>query len=508
MMFPVRWSITLAGVGGLSAFFVARSDFLISDNSAADKVAVRDAQLEIASKSVLPDSSNVPKFPGPRPLPENSSRLAATGVHLHSTNLIAFEETLRRLIGRDPTAAAEFCTGWGLDPHELQEILAKVTAKESMAFLRAYCRAIAKESPFEAVSLIRAIPVAAFPRDSLGIICASALRSGSGEVRHWLAGVSARDQAAILDDAYPEIQQLSGFSGRTCARAWLEFRLDLPDPGPGVFDAFRGLSSESSEALMHLAKKMPDKQQKWANGMIRLWQTTTLENAFLSDPTATWVQIQEMPSSERKEMRPDLLFSRYAEQNPREAWQFARHIPDSEIQDSVVLTIVGSVSQLPLSERRRIAFEHLSQIDQARGALVVSALMKCYAEEDPWAGSLAVTELANSPVRDAAIAALAKSWSQLDAAAASDWIAQLPAGRSRDLAVRELTSNSIDDPEVALQNVANINNAQLRNEAARTVFAAWNSLNPAWIAELARKAGFSESEIAIFGTSLAAGSAK
>lgn len=228
--------------------------------------------------------------------------------------------------------------------------------------------------------------------------------------------------------------------------------------------------------------------------MVGFWETVKMEDAFLANPAATWEQIRSLPGREGAQLRPDLLFERYAGENPREAWAMARAILDPGIQSSVMLTVAAS-AKIPLSERRNMVLDYLKQADQERSIACVTALMEAYGNSEPWAGSQSLSELPGGPVRDAAVTVLAKTWSQLDAPSASEWIAELPSGRARDLAVRELTANSVDDPEVALLNVARIGDQSLRREAARIVFDAWHAMNPGWIADLARRAGLSTTEI-------------
>jgi hypothetical protein len=78
---------------------------------------------------------------------------------------------------------------------------------------------------------------------------------------------------------------------------------------------------------------------------------------------------------------------------------------------------------------------------------------------------------------------------------ASDWIATMPAGRERDSAVRELVSNAVDDPEIALLNANAIGDRKLRLEAAQEVIKLWEPRNASWLRGIARDAGFSETEL-------------
>jgi hypothetical protein len=70
-----------------------------------------------------------------------------------------------------------------------------------------------------------------------------------------------------------------------------------------------------------------------------------------------------------------------------------------------------------------------------------------------------------------------RSWSSYDPVAASEWLAQQPASRTRDFAIRELVLSSKDDPEIALANAAAISDPKVRLDAARDIVKVWRDID-------------------------------
>jgi hypothetical protein len=118
------------------------------------------------------------------------------------------------------------------------------------------------------------------------------------------------------------------------------------------------------------------------------------------------------------------------------------------------------------------------------------------AEGDSGRASAFLEQLPPGDVRDQTTLTFAKRWAALDPVATSEWVADLPAGRIRDLATRELISAARDDPERALTNAAGIADADLRFTAARSVLRVWRDADPARAEAFVRASGFSPDETA------------
>jgi hypothetical protein len=98
--------------------------------------------------------------------------------------------------------------------------------------------------------------------------------------------------------------------------------------------------------------------------------------------------------------------------------------------------------------------------------------------------------------REESVVALASYWINEKPSEATNWIQQFPAGRERDLANSSLISAAADDLPFAFETSRNIEDIQVRDEALKSLAAAWAKVNPGKFAQAAADAGLSTAEVA------------
>ena len=82
-------------------------------------------------------------------------------------------------------------------------------------------------------------------------------------------------------------------------------------------------------------------------------------------------------------------------------------------------------------------------------------------------------------IQHGAIEAAADHWVRNDPQAAAEWIAELPAGRTRDIATERLVDHSSEaDPEYALQWALSTSNREHQTDMLHHVFEQWNEADP------------------------------
>lgn len=183
-------------------------------------------------------------------------------------------------------------------------------------------------------------------------------------------------------------------------------------------------------------------------------------------------------------------------------------IAKDHAEDSLIAQVLKAGVQtysIPLQDRAGKLLTSLPLLRNESDQIdCVTGLFKSFGFNDPYEGVKMIGLFPTPVTREAAVLALAQSWSETDPINASEWIAELPPGPTRDKAIRALISQSSDDPERALSNARAIANPELRLIAATEVMRAWNRINPDVALSFAVAAGFSNEEI----TAIRRGAAK
>ena len=132
--------------------------------------------------------------------------------------------------------------------------------------------------------------------------------------------------------------------------------------------------------------------------------------------------------------------------------------------------------------------------DPAILAPLVSRVATDYAAWDTVEAISFIARVPNEYLKQVAVETLSKEWSKVDPVAASQWIADLPAGKLRDVAAKELVAATVDDPERAFENAAAIADPELRINAALQIAAAWKKIDYPYIAKIIANSRMSTAE--------------
>ncbi len=260
-----------------------------------------------------------------------------------------------------------------------------------------------------------------------------------------------------------------------------------------VHNAFLELAQEDPRQALRRAVAMTSHNHEITHSIFKTWVT--------QDPREAAEWVTAMPNSTTAQSFKESVFGQWSQTDPARAaaflhesagWQsegsaelyrsiaasWARQDPEgllawstslpAEHRDQVLgISLTATASQDPI-----IALEHVTSVeDPAQRSVLEASIGKQWGERDPAAALPWMDVHANaSTALHAVIKDTAKAWVLSDPQQASQWISQLPSGRSRDHAVAGMVHalvsglNPINEFEAATQWARTIDDPAMREE--------------------------------------------
>lgn len=160
----------------------------------------------------------------------------------------------------------------------------------------------------------------------------------------------------------------------------------------------------------------------------------------------------------------------YANQNRSEALAWAQKLPDGPLKNRVFAIVVERLATLSPTDSLRL-LPQLSETDQLK---VSRALGKEWTKIDAAAAQQWITQLPEGAMRREAVAAMAQQMVSTNPMATVRWLDQLPNGPSRDAAIGAFAGQFVqEDPLVALSWTGAIGNAQTRAAELERITRQW-----------------------------------
>jgi hypothetical protein len=429
---------------------------------------------------------------------ERSKTLSQIGIYLRAIRPKSLDLLILSLAETNVEDAVRLSFACGVEHANTWKLLNRLPEEARLSFQRRYCAALSEKNPLEATDFANVVAATELPGDAASVLCVSLLAASDGTVIRWLSTLSPGDSAHVLDEALAPLNVRTPLPDVKSAQAWLSARAAFPGTLPDrAADLFAQLSKSMDRgALLELASKLPPKERDKAIEKV-FAGNMSIVTELADDPSAALGLIETLPETIRSKVRLNALY-RYGCRDPESALRIATETGGDPDKQKVIDYLLGRPdSDVSLSVKKDLLIQHLSTLSTDGGALNgLAYFMSEYGDIDPLGGVNTCKTLPAGPIQNAAMQSLARSWSRTDPVPASEWIASLPAGTARDLAVRELVANALNDPEGALLNARQIANPQLRMDAAREVVKAWPPSNSEWIYKLTENAGFTASEVA------------
>ena len=425
---------------------------------------------------------------------------AQLGPNMNLANPQRFADLVVHLCNTNPIEAAHFCMVCKVSYTDIQHFAAALQQDGRARFLQTFAGSLGAKNPNESIDFVNAISPDDLPNEATSLVCASLLRCGAGQVTQWLSSKDPGDQASLLDNALTPLDTGHNypFGTTVAAKAWLDLRLKLPTINEKtlhrVFDEIVYQTDE--KILFGYINDFPASMKNDAL-LVAYRASGKLAEEMKIDPKASLNTIQSLPKAISNDVLIDTLV-RCAAENPGKAFSLVRETHSEELATRVLDRVLCLPSTTVSLEDKQKMLNEASTLRAVNpeGLSGLGSFMEQCVSANPKQGVDMCNALPQGALKDQAVISLAKAWSTEDPIAASEWMAIMPAGRLRDLAVGQLVPNTTEvDPQISLLNARQIGDPRLRAEAAQKVITTWAHSNREWICNLAKQAGYDQIEI-------------
>jgi len=425
----------------------------------------------------------------------NPSHSTILGRLMSSDQRLAFQ-LLSAWAGEDPAKAAQIAFETRLNPNTLQKAAARMEASVREHFLSACSEQLWGRSPLQAEAFAEVFPPDSLSKQAKAALAANLLPLGQDVLKGWIGELVPEAKSEVLSNAFSAWES----SGRMrlspeVAKTWLDLCRGLPNLNKdhvllaGCLAA-RIAKLSTLEQYVSLVSETDKPSVATA-----IYESASL---FLAkhDPAGLRNQVQDASPEIKNRLLPNSV-AVLATVDHQAAMEWLNSTDDSQTRAALEYGLIGFGSaEMPISARRELCLKRLREggnLDVLEPA--VERLSQDYASSDPSEGIRILEALPESDTKSRLVSSFVKTWAEVDAVSASEWLVELQPGRVRDLAVKELVLASRDDPEMAIGNVVAIADRTLRVAAAQSLVDGWRNLNPAWILGLLREANFAQSEL-------------
>lgn len=413
-----------------------------------------------------------------------------------ATGLVPF------LLGIPENTAAEWCMSKRIGGARLKEVLIKMDEGRKATFLQAYARKAILERPDAIQNVLDAVRVGDLAGDLRSFVAGAALCTDVGSFQRWIEGLPNAEKASLLDTAYTSAFDPSGpfyhvKPDKTFIHSFLEARIKIPPiDSKIVTSCLARLPTLELAESMHVVSLLPQADQEAAK---HAFYEAKVSGLLSDNPSRLSQFIEGLTPDAQGKIGPTAFAMLYGV-DPAGALSWWSRIQNPQLKLSMARALfVGSADYLnvPRSEKERILGPILdSGADATAIAPLVTEVFSDLGRFSTADGKRLLSKVPDGRLKLEATRTFARQWSEQDPAAASEWMATLPAGEYRDNAVRELVACSRDDPERALMNAHAIQDPALRAAAAKDVIDLWTNIDPASALSFARAAGFTEADLA------------
>jgi hypothetical protein len=329
------------------------------------------------------------------------------------------------------------------------------------------------------------------PKTATGAVARGLMVTGdSGGLETWMQGLDATERANLWDQA------IGVRPSATEARLYLDKRpRDVPPNIWALSSAASALPDAEADEVLQLVDDAKGPAANVKQQARTLIASRRLSALITDAPEKVSEFLTAVRDEDRERVIEEVLY-KGAEREVAAVRQWADECQDIALRARIENKIAeneikfGDFAQV---EKRVFGLLQVGASPQAC-VPVFNQLVTAYGSESAKVTAL-IQRLPAGELRDQMTVSFVQKWAESDPASASEWIAQLPPGRGRDLAVRELVISSRDDPARALANAAGIEDEKTRLEAARLVLRVWRDVDPAQAAALLPTAGFPATDL-------------
>lgn len=374
-----------------------------------------------------------------------------------------------------PKIAAQSMIRAGANGAALRAVAQKLPARARSELLIAFAQEASKSDRRALFAFETLAPVDTAPA-ARAVIAQSLLRIDPLAANRWLEGMKPEDYAAVINRTFQNPDALS-IDKNSLARFYLARVSDNMQPdGANLRIVIELLAQEKIETAAQTLAAFP----RWDEKL-----KPALFSEFLRRCSADRSsQIDEIISAAPKELRSELTkgaLQTLMEQDVEKALEWWRKEErGSENEKTLFATLAKPKVKIAPRELEALCKNALlSGVAPEDVAPAIHRMVNDLAAWDTKEALRAITALPAGSIQEGAVKKLCAQWALLDPILASEWIADMPPGRTRDIAAKELVSGAVDDPERALQVANAISDAAIRSDAIGTIVKAWRRIDSA-----------------------------
>ncbi len=283
---------------------------------------------------------------------------------------------------------------------------------------------------------------------------------------------------------------------------WLDARLAFPDlPKEDILRTLSGVGQSIADpAVMYrYAEQLPESFRAEAR---EIAEESEFESLLLRNPGEA-MRMCERKGADFTAKHQERLLQAQAGASPQTTLAALKETRDPALRSRLMASIVGSESLwVDQTLRTKLCLDLVGTApDLTLYKKEVTRLLESITDVSSQAGIDLLDKLPSS-MRSEATVTLVQKWAKHEPVAASEWIANAQLGASRDAVISTLVASSHDDPEMAFANASVIKDPKLREDAARQVIKAWESIAPEAVYQLLQKSSLPKEEVAVLAQEL------
>ncbi len=385
----------------------------------------------------------------------------------------------------------------GISPMAFARRSAEMEAEEANLAIHGYLFALAQESPSEMASAARVFEQSRLLPKTQSLMVAALLNYDAETCTNWTAGLSPAQRDKLLDSAFVWYEDQPNAPAHLVptargARYYLENRGQGRSPNIDLL----------AEAVRRVPDITPSEVQQWTGALpakdrqrlIAQAQEMSIRATLSRDPALAIQQALQLPVEQRGSvMLPMLQLA--AAQNFPATLAALQGTSDPALKSQAIAGILCSDTaespalNLSYATRKAASVGFANEKEGSGEAKkVVSRLIEEAVNFSPSEAVNLLPEFHHRETRDSATLDIAKVWAAKDPAAASEWVATLPAGKLRAEALSMVLKNAYDQPEEVVRNLDALEDPKLKQEILDGLRKKWDAVIPGYIETLSPRA--------------------
>ncbi len=376
--------------------------------------------------------------------------------------------------------------GLGLDKVQMRAVTAQLDSKSANRFAEAYIDATASDIQVR-IEMSDCISPLLLNEKYRATFAGNLINFTGAQAATWIAQLPEEDRVKLM------IKLNQGGAREVNAKSWLAVASQVPGVPEGEY-----LKAIQSAAFNHTFEELEPYLAKLSS---EHRQTVELDLHFrefrklnMKDAGEMISFIESKPEAYREKFY-DAAGGALVKNSVKDALDIFEKTENPKLKESIKSCL--RVSDISAEDYWRVFGAEISTASPDAVSIRAHDYVGGLLKSDSDKALKFALGLPDSPLRDGVMQVLAREWATKNPETASDWITQLPAGSSRDVALYELTKASKDEPESAFANIASISSKSQRFGAAMEVVGWWKTRDQKKITEIITSSKLSQPEQAV-----------